>query len=95
MKIKLTDKLYNLITRKDQRISGRCKECDGLIFNLDSKWGRQGICIQCYNSLECLKYKVQARSYKKAVSKFCEGRIKDEISHYVEEEVKSWKLEGY
>jgi len=95
MKLKLTDKLYNLITKKDQKVKGRCKNCGGSIFNLDSKWSKQNLCIGCFTMMECLKYKIQSRSYKKAVSKFCKGRIKDEISHYVEEEVKSWKLEGY
>ncbi len=46
------DRMYNLITKKKDKIKMKCKYCNRMIFTLESAWAETGQCIYCYEAEE-------------------------------------------
>lgn len=49
-KIKLADKITGYLC--SAKVRGYCRICGGRIFNMNSRFGKKGMCVHCYNAYE-------------------------------------------
>lgn len=41
------DKIINIFSSENQKVKSYCKICNNPIFNLDSEFGKRGLCVNC------------------------------------------------
>ena len=47
--LKLQDKIINLLNPRKSKIKAYCGHCSRGVFNLNSKWAKEGLCIYCWD----------------------------------------------
>lgn len=48
-KLKTEDIFFNLFTSKKEKVKAYCGHCSRGVFNLNTRWARQGLCIYCWD----------------------------------------------
>lgn len=47
--LRRSDRLLNLFFRASERLKAYCGNCHSPVFNLNTKWAKEGLCIHCWS----------------------------------------------